>query len=172
MILAPVLARVVTSTPRGQAMLFVLAIAACSRPDTTAPEPPSRCTSPPPASVALGDWLRAECYGAWPSDPAVRASSMNPSGIRVFLSPSLADSVAGGNAAHPVGAAAVREIFSPDHRERVGWSVSVKTSDGWFWYEEFDRLGHATVSGRDAPGCTSCHEAGQDLVQTRRLAGR
>lgn len=155
---------------RSRAILITIAIAACSAPST--PASSSVCASPPPASVALGDWLRAECYASWPAEAAIHTSSMNPSGIRVFLSPSLADSVARGDGDHPLGAAAVREIFSPDHATRVGWSASVKTENGWYWYEEFDRHGKATVAGSDAPGCTGCHEGGRDLVQTRGLARR
>lgn len=155
----------------GCATAALLAWGACSRPNAPPPTAPT-CSPEPPASSALGDWLRAECYARWPSEPAVHASSMNPSGIRIFLSPALAASVSGGQEAHPVGAAAVREIYGPDHAQRVGWSASIKTADGWFWYEEFTRHGRATVAQREAPGCTGCHDGGRDRVQTTRLAAQ
>ncbi len=146
----------------GGAVWALLCAVACGGPE---------CPLPEPTSEALDSWLREGCYATWaPTSAAVERSDMGPGGVRVYLSPALEASLTA-LADHPLGATAVREMYAPDLRTRVGWSASVKTADGWFWYERFDRQPRAAVASTSAPGCTGCHGAGRDYVQSTPWAG-
>ena len=144
-------------------VLFAMTVG-CSKAEPSA-GPVVECP-PAPATEALAAWLTNDCYRGWAANSAVSASSMGPGGVRIFLNPVLARSIASGDAPHPIGSAAVREMYDKDHVTRVGWSASVKTPEGWFWFERFDRLPHPSVASRAAPGCTGCHASGRDQVQT------
>jgi hypothetical protein len=93
--------------------------------------------------------------------------------VRVFLDPMLDGSLAAGNAKHPAGSSAVKEMFDEDG-DLQGWAVMVKTAQdsaggsGWFWYEVT-----STRSGDDpfascngVPLCFGCHFTGRDFVLT------
>ena len=93
--------------------------------------------------------------------------------VRVFLDPMLDGSLAAGNAAHPAGASAVKEMFDEDG-DLQGWAVMVKTAQdsaggsGWFWYEVTStRSGDDPfASGNGVPLCFGCHFTGRDFVLT------
>jgi hypothetical protein len=93
--------------------------------------------------------------------------------VRVFLDPVLDGSLAAGNAEHPVGSAAVKEMYADDG-ELQGWAVMVKTEKdgaggaGWFWYEVTStRSGDEPVAiGNGVPLCFGCHFPGRDFVLT------
>ena len=100
-------------------------------------------------------------------------------GARIFLKPTLDASLAAEAARHPIGAAAVREIYEPDLETLKGLALMVKVADdpndpddagdpgdNWLWYETFAVAedGPPTIAERGAPGCVGCHEAGVDLV--------
>ena len=73
----------------------------------------------------------------------------------------LLQSLEAGNARHPAGAAAVKELYGSNGEEVRGWSVSVKLAEasaggaGWYWYERFGSSIYGDAIG--APGCTGCH---------------
>ena len=140
--------------------VVAVALTACRQ----SPPPPAVGCAAPPASEALGAWLEADCYGDWPADAVVRRSAMNPGGVRVFRTPDLEASLRADSAAHPVGVAAVREMYAADLVTRTGRSAMVKTAQGWFWYERFDRQSAPSVASIVAPGCTGCHSAARDAV--------
>jgi len=62
---------------------------------------------------------------------------------------------------HPVGAAAVQELYGADPDRLRGWAVSVRVADdldeltGWTWYRRFDET--TRTDERDAPVCVGCH---------------
>jgi|GEM_PF-1998359 len=95
---------------------------------------------PPTDSAALLKWLQAGSYKAWPKESAPHRS-MGPHQILVvtYLNPPLDQSMAAKAAAHPKGAAAVKELDAGG--KTTGWAVSVKTAPdsdggkGWYWYE-------------------------------------
>jgi hypothetical protein len=93
--------------------------------------------------------------------------------VRVFLDPVLDSSLAAGNAEHPVGSAAVKEMYADDGKLQ-GWAVMVKTEKdgaggaGWFWYEVTSiKNGDDPVAiGNGVPLCFGCHFPGKDFVLT------
>ncbi len=93
--------------------------------------------------------------------------------VRVFLDPVLDGSLAAGNAAHPLGSSAVKEMYDDDG-DLQGWAVMVKTEQdsagggGWFWYEVTStRSGDDPVAtGNGVPLCFGCHFIGRDFVLT------
>jgi hypothetical protein len=93
--------------------------------------------------------------------------------VRVFLDPMLDGSLAAGNANHPAGSSAVKEMFDEDG-DLQGWAVMVKTAQdsaggsGWFWYEVTStRSGDDPfASGNGVPLCFGCHFTGRDFVLT------
>jgi hypothetical protein len=138
------------------------------------PEVPA--TERPPADVeAIGAWLRGDGYRGWVPQSEARPTG-DHGGARIFLNQALDASLAAEARRHPLGAAAVREIYEPDLVTLKGLALMVKVADdpdvaddeghNWLWYETFAVAedGAPTVAERGAPGCVGCHEAGDDLV--------
>jgi len=123
--------------------------------------------------TALFRYLSCGAYRSLAAESGAHPSA-GPHGalVRVRLNAALDRSLADGNAEHPAGSAAIKEIFD-EQSMPAGWSVMVKTeadSDrgrGWYWYETFSPAdGRAVASGQGASVCTGCHSAGADFVQT------
>ena len=93
--------------------------------------------------------------------------------VRVFLGPKLDASLKAGNASHPVGSSAVKEMYDASGNLQ-GWAVMVKTSadsaggKGWFWYEVTSTIDGSTpvATGNGVPLCFGCHFTGSDFVLT------
>jgi len=125
----------------------------------------------PVEPAALQAWLAAGEYRDLPAESA-RHPSTGPhgGGVRTFVTPSLAASLATPGGEHPRGAAAVKELY--DGEELAGWAVSVKLGDasdggdGWYWYEVFstDPGAAPDYQGVGLPLCKNCHAAGDDFV--------
>ena len=131
---------------------------------------PSPDPALPPTEVAtLQAWLAAGYYLDWQAESGPHPSS-GPHGVRVrtFLNPALFASLDAGEPQHPVGAAAVKELYFSGQTVR-GWAVMVKLqgdSDrgrGWYWFEDFGS--GAPFSGVGLGACTGCHSAGRDFVR-------
>jgi len=130
---------------------------------------PATSSDVPAEKVALEAWLKARSYASWKKESAPHASE-GPHGdaVRTYVNPVLDGSLARGDAEHPTGAAAVKELIRAD--DIVGWAASVKTDqgksgDGWFWLEITDaKMGTATLSGQGEPVCKRCHAGGRDFV--------
>jgi len=164
-------------------LLVALALVACgSRSAREEPVPqPSARVAPVPADAAtevptqaaeLQRWLVAAHYKAWAHESKDHSSD-GPHGdtVRTFTSPALASSLADKRAAHPKGAAAVKELYEAG--KHSGWAVSVKVADdsakgnGWYWYEVFSTSASAKAQfhGIGTKLCRECHESGgTDLV--------
>ena len=142
---------------------------------------PERSDRPPTEPQAIGRWLRAGGYLDWEPRSAVHRTDEH-GGARVLFNPLLAASFAAHAEEHPLGAAAVRELYEADLVTPRGLALMVKVEDyeafrgagalpaederGWFWYEvfSFEEDAAPTVAEVDAPGCLGCHSAGVDLV--------
>lgn len=127
----------------------------------------------PPEGTALLSFLQGNSYAQFPAESAVRAPTVpSPHGrVRVFLNTTLDQSLNANNAAHPVGSAAVKELYDATGTTRTGWAVSVKTQadsnggQGWYWYEIINN--RVIADGNGLPGCANCHQSsGQDFVST------
>lgn len=131
----------------------------------------------PEKTPALFQFLSTGKYNDYPAQQSTTHPGRGPhtkvtSPVRVFYNDTLSDSLKAANAEHPVGAAAVKEMFT-DGGDLTGWAVMVKTQDrsddgrGWFWYEVTSSSNaEATVAmGNGVPGCMSCHSfRDQDLI--------
>jgi len=132
----------------------------------------------PVTKDVLFSYLQAGSY----KDFAAQESGQHPSRgphtkigwpVRVFLDPRLDASLKAGNATHPAGSAAVKEMYDAGG-ELQGWAVMVKTSDasangkGWFWYEVTSTTdgSEPVASGNGVPLCFGCHFTGSDFVLT------
>ncbi len=127
---------------------------------------------PPTESAALLKWLQGGNYKKWPKESAPHRS-MGPHKALVitYLNPTLDRSLEAKVAAHPKGAAAVKELLD-EVGKPAGWAVSVKTAPdseggkGWYWFEILGTTASSTVVSK-APGqplCTGCHTRGRDFV--------
>jgi hypothetical protein len=111
-------------------------------------------------------WLEAESYSAWTAESAIHDSTGPHFGnVRTFINTALHESLEAGNTEHPMGAAAVKELYGMNGANIRGWSVMVKTEAGsggarWWWYERYGQTTYAASQGDD--GCVPCHEAGTD----------
>ena len=127
---------------------------------------------PPTESAALLKWLQAGSYKKWPRESAPHRS-MGPHTTLVvaYLNPVLDKSLAAKAAAHPKGAAAVKELLDANGK-LSGWAVSVKTAadssggKGWYWYEILGTTpsGNVVAQASGAPVCSACHATGRDFV--------
>jgi hypothetical protein len=138
--------------------------------DADAPDmgvPPDQL--PPTDAVELLDWLQANTYAGWAAESAQHASTGPHFGdVRVFVNAALDASLGAGNTEHPVGSAAVKELFGNGNTIR-GWSVMVKTEAGndgsrWWWYERYD--GSTYASSQGAGICVPCHADGVDSFRS------
>ncbi|MBX3026621.1 hypothetical protein KF840_17075 [bacterium] len=144
--------------------------------DATAPtSTPTPTVAPTPAAPPPSDpdgllrWLQAGSYLDWAAESAPHPSAGPHGGrVRTFLNPELFASLDAGEAQHPAGAAAVKELYFNGDTVR-GWAVMVKLqadSDrgrGWYWYETFGS--GAPLEGVGLGTCTGCHSAGRDFVR-------
>ena len=88
--------------------------------------------------------------------------------VRTYVGDCLADSLEAGAAQHPVGAAAVKELYGSGGTVQ-GWAVMVKAEDvgggdGWYWYEWYQ--GNVYGGTVDDATCVGCHAAGIDGVRS------
>ncbi|HSQ00607.1 MAG TPA: hypothetical protein VL049_25570 [Candidatus Dormibacteraeota bacterium] len=146
------------------------ALDGCEEGATPSPTPSPTPPGPPPSEpAALLTWLQAGSYLGWEAESAPHPSAGPHGGrVRTFLNPAIVASLSAGDAHHPAGAAAVKELYFNGEEVR-GWAVMVKLqadSDrgrGWYWYE-------GSGSGPPLEGvgigvCTGCHSAGRDFVR-------
>jgi hypothetical protein len=140
--------------------------------DSAASEPDTVGTEPPSDPEALDRWMWDGSYSEWEGWSEV-GSTLGSGGARVYLSASLVESIAAGNASHPVGAAAVRELYAEDFTTLVGYSALIKLgalpgADSWFCFERlsFDVGAEVHVAERGSAGCVGCHGQGSDFVRS------
>jgi hypothetical protein len=117
----------------------------------------------PTSGPELLAWLQAGNYLDWTSESALHP----PVGphfqlVLTYFNEPLLASLAAGDASHPAGSAAVKELYN-NGGELAGWAAMVKTQDdsdggmSWFWYEGFgDSI---SFSGFGLGVCTSCHDS-------------
>jgi len=139
-------------------------------------EPPSSGGSDlvPTSSAELFAYLQRGAYRGFAHESGVHASAGPHGGsVLTFVNGALERSLAAGNAAHPAGAAAVKEFYAADRTTLTGWAVEVKVQadsaggDGWYWYEVFSTSdGERPIEGLGNPVCTGCHALGSDYVRT------
>lgn len=142
--------------------------------DAAIPELPAIATTVPTKPDALQDWLIAGHYKAWPHESKLHPSEGPHETVKVFLSPVLAKSLGQKSTQHPVGAAAVKEIYKDG--AQAGWAVSVKlaanSNEGkdWYWYEVFSTQPKpkGAFQGTGFRICRDCHfeGGGVDLVRS------
>jgi hypothetical protein len=126
----------------------------------------------PTTAAELQPWLATGAYKVWAHESKQHESGgPHAETVVTFISPSLAQSLAARAAAHPRGAASVKELYKAG--KHVGWAVSVKTTGdsasgkNWYWYEVFSTAPAATApyQGVGLELCRDCHnEGGSDQV--------
>jgi hypothetical protein len=128
-------------------------------------------TPPPMGAASLEPWLAAGSYKGWPSQSVTHSFNTHFGQVKVFINPILCESLNAGAAAHPQGAAAVKELFgqAPEMPPQ-GWSVSHKTQadsaggQSWYWYEKINTSKFA--DGLGTPLCVNCHGTGKDYYRS------
>ena len=129
---------------------------------------------PPTEPAALLKWLQGGAYKAWPKESAPhRSMGSHQTLVLTYISPALDKSLGAKAAAHPKGAAAVKELLDAGGK-LAGWAVSVKTSaesdggKGWFWFEILGTTAGSpqVASAQGVPLCVGCHTRGRDVVLT------
>jgi hypothetical protein len=122
----------------------------------------------PASPDTLFAYLQSRSYQRFSAESAPHPSAGPHGDVRAFLNPALESSLAAGDATHPVGAAAVKELYSGGAVS--GWAVSVKVGAGtggqsWYWYEVFSTSsGDDPIEGVGNSICTGCHAGGVDFV--------
>lgn len=126
---------------------------------------------PPSESSALFQFLKSGDYKSLVAEPEVHPSFGPHGDVRVFANQRLVDSLKAGSDSHPVGSAAIKELFK--NGALIGWAVEVKVAaasapESWYWYETFDvETGElALPDGVAITACTGCHNFGEDFVTT------
>jgi hypothetical protein len=112
---------------------------------------------------ALVQLVESKTYQSWKAEPAPHPSTGPHGTVRTFVNETLYQSLKAGNARHPQGSIAVKELFKGTALS--GWAVDVKRDDStWVFFEGFlPALNEYYFSG---PGnlCANCHESGVDFV--------
>lgn len=124
----------------------------------------------PTEAEALLAFLQAGAYRDFPHESAPHPSQGPHGSVQTYLDPTLAGSLEAGAATHPVGAAAVKELYQGG--ELSGWAVYVKTQadsdggNGFYWYEVFSTTDPTRIGadGVGVPLCVGCHQAGRDFT--------
>lgn len=122
---------------------------------------------------ALPQWLQTFGYRVWAPQTDIRATGEH-GGERLYFNDALAASMRAGAAEHPIGSAAVRELYDADLRTLKGFALMHKTgpsgptAEGWYWYEIFGTNPDAepTVAQSAAQGCVGCHSHAVDFVHS------
>lgn len=117
-------------------------------------------------------WLQARNYETFAAESSIHPSTGPHGAVRTFVNAPLASSMAAGNASHPIGAAAIKELHSGG--SLTGWAVEVKVSEAagdgtdWYWYEVFSTTDGSDpfVDGTGVSLCANCHSGGTDYVLT------
>jgi hypothetical protein len=160
------------NTKRLPSMSLLLLTTACGSPEPAGRDgeeprtggPAQQATGTVPSEGdALFSYLRAGEYRSFARESRVHRSAGPHGFVRTHVNPRLEASLTAGNQLHPVGAAAVKELYDRS-QELTGWAVMVKVGAGdaaadWYWYEVLSTTdGSAPVaSGRDEPLCSDCH---------------
>ncbi|MFV8754277.1 hypothetical protein ACNOYE_27345 [Nannocystaceae bacterium ST9] len=129
---------------------------------------PIECMGPavPTDGALLLEWLEGGNYSQWQAESGPHDSTGPHFGnVRTYVHPCLAESLEANQPTHPMGAAAVKELYGENGDVVLGWSVSVKIGEGyanetWYWYEVFE--GVVNADSIADPVCTDCHLEGVD----------
>lgn len=129
--------------------------------------------SVPGEPALVREWLRAFMYRGWAPQTEIRATGQH-GGERLYFNAALAASMRAGAAEHPIGSAAVRELYAGDLKTLKGFALMHKTGpsgptgEGWYWYEIYDTDASAepTVAEPGARGCVGCHAHAVDFVHS------
>jgi hypothetical protein len=153
----------------------------------------SASSVPPMGTAAVEAWLTAGSYRQWRCEPAVHAArAPSPHGFNRICSNDAIAANAGGTAAWPQGAAAVKELHADAASTTpIGYAVYLKTASdsaggaNWYWYERVplnDPAPHDSAGvvadglGNAGPAmqiCVGCHAgAGSDAAHTPTPGGR
>ena len=159
---------------------LALALGACSSNDSSDPQGSADAATGADADSAgavpadpatLFSFLQSGSYQAMVAEPSVHPSAGPHGTVRVYFDDSLATSLDSQAAAHPRGAAAIKELYSGSTLS--GWAVMVKTGSGteasdWYFYEVFSTTEGSSpaADGNGLPGCASCHSAGVDFIRS------
>lgn len=145
--------------------------AGCPGAEAGCPGAEGGCPSAPAEAAEVIALLEDGGYDSWSAEPAVHeARGSSPHGnVRVFINEALEGSLEAGNDTHPVGAAAIKELYDEAGEELVGFAVEVKvtegsTGDDWYWYMEAG--GEVMAEGTGVELCVGCHMNGVDFFTT------
>lgn len=132
--------------------------------------PPAKVTLVPTTRPSLDQFLSEERYLEFASESGLHQSEGTHFGrVITFMNPLLVASLKAGNREHPVGAAAVKELYKGG-QTLVGWAVIVKVAprsnggDGYFWFETDG--GRVLSDSVGQPVCAQCHSMGNDFILT------
>jgi hypothetical protein len=139
---------------------------------TATPTPTTLSGDVPPTTLAaLEQWLAESHYTrtdrGWHAESGIHASrAPHTATVRTYINQILFDSLREGRTQHPIGAAAVKELYGGGPNV-LGWAVEVKTQPdsangaGWYWYEG------AGLSGQGLGICTGCHRGNYNGLISR-----
>ncbi len=123
-------------------------------------------------------WLAEKKYAGFASDSGIHPSTSGPAvhgDVKIFFNKKLADSMAVGNASHPVGSMSVKELYKDGNH--YGWALSLKTKEddgkgnGWYWYENLSLTDSSkpVAASLGDKSCVGCHAPGRDFIRVGGL---
>lgn len=128
----------------------------------------------PQEASQIFSWLVAKKYkDSYTGESKVHTGSIHAP-VRAWFSPALFKSLTDGNAKHPLGAAAVKELYNNDQTTLKGWAVNIKVEDNgqntdWYSYEVFSTTNGSSpaADGKGVSLCVSCHKSGKDFILSK-----
>jgi len=155
---------------RTGSILLLIFACACGAKSTPADGKP--VAGIPTDAAEMFTFLTSGEYKQWTAESAVHKSSGPHGMVRTFANETLTASLTAKNTEHPVGSAAIKELYKGDGTTLRGWAVELKASAGaggatWYWYEVFSTTdGSSPVAdGLNHSTCTGCHSRGLDYVR-------
>ncbi len=101
-------------------------------------------------------------YKSWKSDAVHDSTGPHGGKVKVFVNDTLFASLKAGNAVHPPGSIAVKELLGSSGTAMNGHAIDVKDTDGtWVFWEGFP-TGSPFYFRGTSNFCASCHQPGKD----------
>lgn len=121
----------------------------------------------PATRAGLLSIAQSGAYLSWKAEAAPHQTAGPHGGqVRTFVNDVLYASMKAGDAKHPNGSIAVKELFT--NGARTGWAIDAKDDDGvWTYFEGFEPQLNQYFFRGTGNLCSNCHAGGVDFVLTR-----
>ncbi|GEM_PF-1575606 len=120
------------------------------------------------SAAGLTAFVKSGAYKGWKAETAVHGSTGPHGGnVRTYVNDAMHGSLKAGNATHPPGSIAVKELYGSGTATVTGHAVDAKNAAGtWIFYEGFGpTYANPYYYQGTTNFCASCHASGPDYYR-------